>query len=265
MGLYIRKSVFDPSCGHILAFPVCKFLHLVRQKEGLYGEGKDLSAARHASALSVFGSGDVLEKKISSRSFDTREEKGNAKGREFDYMIRPFIPCVALCLITLLKPVVVDIPRDHPSSPSWIESALRLCLSHPFDSGTVGAREEERGHICHVGQALTTTPLISQPWAIGRPCTTFYILFVYGVLFSRYFTPSSGGGVCKTRASGLGSGTNRQRQEMELPPSFQGSGSASPILVRASTVATIVEHNLIMISILIRRCLQEQGIDGNSV
>lgn len=66
----------------------------MRQKEGLYGEGKDLSAARHASALSVFGSGDVLEKKISSRSFDTREEKGNAKGTEFDYMIRPFIPWV---------------------------------------------------------------------------------------------------------------------------------------------------------------------------
>lgn len=83
----------------------------MRQKEWLYDGGKDLSAARHASALSVFGSGDVLEKKFSSRSFDTREERKKATGTEFDYMTRPFIllvvvpwdsvSCTSLCLITL--------------------------------------------------------------------------------------------------------------------------------------------------------------------
>lgn len=112
---------------HLLPIPpisgrLSRSLHLVRQKEWLYGEGRDLSAARHASALSVFGSGDVLEKKISSRSFDTREEKGNAlKGREFDYMIRPFIPWV-----------VYHGTRSHAPVFVW------LLFSSPWSSSLVG-------------------------------------------------------------------------------------------------------------------------------
>lgn len=95
----------------------------MRQKEWLYDGGKDLSAARHASALSVFGSGDVLEKKFSSRSFDTREERKKATGTEFDYMTRPFILLVlyhgtlshAPVFVWLLftKPVVLQSCRER--------------------------------------------------------------------------------------------------------------------------------------------------------